>query len=463
MYRRDTIVARATAAGRAAVAIVRLSGPEARDIAGRMLRGERSFDQIPARSLVRFVAVDPATASVLDDVLAVAMPGPCSYTGEDIVEIHCHGSPAVTDALVRIALELGARAADAGEFTRRAYLNDRIDLVQAEAVAELIDAPVLAGAIAASSRLSGALSATLGELRARLILALAEVEAHIDFSEDDLPDETPRGIVESLEATLAEIRSLVGGFAVARREQRGYRVVLAGRPNVGKSSLMNAIVGFERVVVSDEPGTTRDAVGEVFELDGHALCVTDTAGFRKTDSLAERGAVEHSRRAVAAADILVRVFDSSAPFTLDDQVIAALRADGDALAVSVLNKKDRPTLITEVDVRALCADSAPVIWTSALMAGGVASLRDAILTAIQSLRGSAGGEGVGLGRERHRAALERTARSITCAVDHLRDDRRTELAAVELRRALHELASVTDAVEDDEVLDEIFSSFCIGK
>lgn len=462
MYKADTIVARATAAGRSAIAIVRLSGPDARAIADRILVGRRPFREVEPWKLARFSAVDPRGRQRIDDVLAVHMPGPRSYTGEDVVEIHCHGSTLITDTLNRIALSLGARAAAPGEFTRRAFLNDRIDLVQAEAVAELIDAPVLAGVVAAASRLEGALSGQLNAIRSSLVAALAELEAHIDFTDDDLPDESPARIVAGMEHAERELLALVDGFPATRREQQGYRVVLAGRPNVGKSSLLNALVGFERVVVSAEAGTTRDTVGELFDLDGYALCITDTAGVRDAASSAERTALEHSARAIGEADVVLRVFDASMPLRGDDEAIAALRPAGAAI-VSVLNKSDLPIGIADADLARIAPDGVPVARTSALTARGIDSLRAAIAEAIASLRGPDRGATSGICRERHRAALQRTGQSLAVAIELLRADGRTELAAAELRQALRELASVTDAVDDDEILDEIFSSFCIGK
>jgi tRNA modification GTPase len=463
MYRADTIVARATAAGRAAVAIVRLSGTDSLAIAGKILVGRVTLERVERWQLARFTLVDPVDSCRIDDVLAVAMSAPKTYTGEDVVEIHCHGSPVIADTVIRLALREGARSADPGEFTRRAYLNGRIDLVQAEAVADLIDAPVLAGVKAAWARLAGSLSEVLTSVRDQVVGALAEVEAHIDFTDDDLPEEAPEHVVATLQTASDSLTSLVSGFAMARREQQGYRVVLVGQPNVGKSSLLNALLGFERVVVSDEPGTTRDTIAEVVDLDGYPICIIDTAGVRETEGLAEKIAVEHAHRAVGGADVVVRVLDSSRPLDPRDDEVLSLSPSG-ASCITVLNKMDLPAGLTEIDRQKIEQTGGTVAQSSAVAAGGCDDLKRAVMGAIAALRGNveeAGG--AGLGRERHRVALERTLAALITAKRQLVEDQRSELAALELRQALRELASVTDAVDDERVLDEIFSKFCIGK
>jgi tRNA modification GTPase len=462
MYRADTIVACATAAGRSAIAIVRLSGSDACDIASRMLRG-RSGELIttPPWRLARFAAVDPTDSRVVDDVLAVRMAAPATYTGEDIVEIHCHGSPLVTDALLRMAVSAGARLADPGEFTRRAVLNGRMDLVQAEAVAELIEAPVLAGVKAAWQRLEGGLSHKLERLRGSLLTVLAALEAHIDFSDDDLPDEEPAELSRMLTEIREECEALVVGFAVARREGEGYRAVLLGKPNVGKSSLLNALVGSDRAVVTDEPGTTRDVVTERLDLEGFALIIADTAGLRDARGQAERLAITRSRAAVAEADVLLCVFDASRPLDEHDQEILRLATNCETV-IKVLNKCDLPPGLASGDERLLTDRPGPVVRSSAVFPDGCDVLRDALRSTLRKQRPDAS-VGVGLGRERHHGALQRALGAIDRAIELLANDTQSELAAAEIRQGLHDLACVTRVLDDDQVLDVIFSRFCIGK
>ena len=318
MYRADTIVARATAPGRSAIAIVRLSGPTAFDVASRLLRPRGLRGVARAWQLSRYEAIDPLDDRVLDDVLAVRMPGPKTYTGEDIVEIHCHGSPVVVERLIGAALTAGARGAEPGEFTRRAVFNGRMDLLQAEAVVDLVDAPILSGVKAACRQLEGALSSRIRDIRDRILGLLADVEAHIDFADDDIAEEDARARVASAAGIIATLDDLTCGFHSQRRERDGYRVVLSGRPNVGKSSLFNALVGFDRAIVADECGTTRDVIEETIDLGGWAFVLADTAGFRAADSRSEGVAVERSRAAAESADIAVLVVDGSSPLTDGD-------------------------------------------------------------------------------------------------------------------------------------------------
>ena len=461
MYRVDTIVARATAAGRAAIAIIRLSGPEAVEIAGRLLRSARALRDLPAWKLARFSAIDPADGQIIDEVLAVRMPAPRSYTGEDVVEIHCHGSAVVVDTLLRASMLAGARLAEPGEFTRRAVLNDRMDLVQAEAVADLIESPVLSGAKAAWQRLSGALSTQILDLRGRLVAVLADIEAFIDFSDDDLPEENPEERQRSLASVREEIESLLSGFAAARRERDGYRVVFAGKPNVGKSSLLNSLLGFERAIVSQEAGTTRDAIMETVDLHGFAFVITDTAGVRQTSSASELLAVDRSLREAKKADILLRVVDGSRPLDDADYAVLQLQCE-DGIEIHVVNKSDLAPGLDADDRRRLAASGSVVVSTSTVDSGGCDELKLALIAAAKALKGDAGGS-AGLGRERHRAALARALAAITAAQSVMASGEQAELASIELRRALAEVAGITEVLDNERVLDLIFSAFCIGK
>jgi tRNA modification GTPase len=461
LYRADTIVARATAPGRAAIAILRLSGSEAVEIAERLLHSDRPLRDLPPWTLARFSALDPADGCVIDEVLAVRMPAHRSYTSEDVVEIHCHGSTVVVDALLGAAMLVGARLAEPGEFTRRAVLNGRMDLVQAEAVADLIEAPVLSGAKAAWQRLSGALSRRILELRARLLSVLSNLEAHIDFSDEDLPEEDTGEQLQVLAEVSREIENLLGGFTTARREHEGFRVVLAGKPNVGKSSLLNALLGFERAIVSPEAGTTRDAIMETVDLRGLAFVITDTAGLRETSSASESLAVGRSRQEAANADILVRVFDGSCP--LDDADLRVLQLPStDGAGICVMNKSDLTPGLTAADRSRLDATGWALVSASALAACGGEELRHALVAVAQSLKADAGASAA-LGRERHRAALQRALVAILEARALIEHGEHAELASAELRSALTEIAGITEALDNEQVLDLIFASFCLGK
>lgn len=461
MYRVDTIVARATAAGRAAIAILRISGPDALQIAGQFLRSRRPLSELPPWRLGRFSALDPTDGRVIDDVLAVRMSAPRSYTGDDVVEIHSHGSAVVVDALLAAALVAGARVAEPGEFTRRAVLNGRMDLLQAEAVADLIEAPVLSGAKAAWQRLSGALSTQVLGLRERLVRILADIEAHIDFSDDDIPDEDAGERQRAIAAVRREIEDLLGGFVVARRERNGYRVVLAGKPNVGKSSLLNSLVGFDRAIVSTEAGTTRDAIMETVDLGGFAFVITDTAGVRETSSASELLAVDRSRREATKADILLKVVDGSRPLDdADSRILGTLCDEG--LTICVINKADLPQALTDDDHRRLEATASRVVTSSTVTPDGCDWLRREMMRIAEELKGDTG-DSPTLSRERHRAALQRAWLAVTAAEATMDDGEQAELASIEIRRALAEVAGITEPLDNEDVLDQIFASFCIGK
>ncbi len=457
MYCRDTIVACATAAGRGAVAIVRISGPDALAIGDRLFTPTRATGPEPRR-LRHGSAVDPGSAEPLDDVLAVAMPAPASYTGEDVVELQCHGAPLVVERIVAVAVELGARRAEPGEFTRRAVLNGKMDLLQAEAVSDLIEARVAGGASVAWRQLQGALSERLDSIRGGIVGVLAEVEANVDFSDEELPEENTEARIDAIDAACAEIARLLAGFPAARRLKEGYRTVLLGRPNVGKSSLINRLLGSGRMIVCHEPGTTRDTVEEVVDLGGVAFVLTDTAGVRETVSAAETVAVERARAAAADADVQVLVFDGSTPWTDEDAHILA--AADPRRAIAVVNKADLPGRFDDEARRRIERSAAHVLEVSALTGAG----SDALCRALAALAAADVELAPALiSRSRHREALERSATALVASRELLSREDAPELAAVELRTAVAELAAITSPLDNEEVLDLIFSEFCIGK
>ena len=397
---------------------------------------------------------------VLDEVLVVTMPGPSTYTGEDVVEIHCHGSPLICDRIIAAVLSHGARPAERGEFTRRAYLNGRVDLVQAEAVADLIDARMERGALVAWEQLQGALSSRLETARQQIIDLLAELEACVDFSDEELPTEKPEFRLAALGSVESDIRKMLSGFAVARRWRDGYRTVFCGRPNVGKSSLVNALLGSARMIVTDEPGTTRDSVEELIELDGTAFVLTDTAGVREAPGRAEEAAVERARVAADEADILVLVIDGSRPIGPDER--EWVRETESRCAFIAVNKSDLPAGLSEDDRHLLRSCRRPVLELSAMAGTGLAELGEHLKSCVRSELEETS-QPVGVSSARHRAALERCLTAIDRARQLQLESGPPELTSLELRAAVSELAAITNPLDNEEILDEVFRSFCIGK
>lgn len=459
MYVADTIVACATPAGRGAIAVVRCSGPAALAVAEAVFRPDKSSGSCWTPWTLRLgnvVAADGKTP--VDQALAVFFPAGRSFTGEDVVELHCHGSPVVVEQVLASAVAAGARAAERGEFTRRAVLNGRLDLLQAEAVADLIEARMAAGARAAWQQLQGALSSRFAQARGELVAVLADIEAAVDFTEDELPDADHDARSRAIDAVIGELEKLLDGFAASRRQREGLRVVFTGKPNAGKSSLVNRLLGSGRMIVSEEPGTTRDIVEEAVDLGGVAFVLTDTAGIREAVGAAEAEAVERARQRALEADLRVLVLDAAE----DPEEALRESAGGQAGAdcVVVFNKIDLAAPSPGPWRDRLEADSEAVLETSAKTGQGCEELAAAL---VEAARRRLEADPVGISRLRHRAALE-------CALDPLRRARQLsraeqacELAAAELRAALFELSTIAGAVDNEEVLDLVFSEFCIGK
>jgi tRNA modification GTPase len=448
MYRADTIVACATPGGRGAIAIVRCSGAGALAVSERVFLPRSGAPLEPWRMRLGTVVAGDGTTPI-DEALGVYFPCPASFTGEDTFEIHCHGSPVVVEQIVASAIAAGARAAEPGEFTRRAVLNGKLDLLQAEAVADLIDARMAAGASAAWRQLQGALSKELAEARAAMLDVLADIEAAVDFTDDELPDPDFARRLDGIGRVSVRLETLLRGFAASRRQRDGVRAVFTGRPNAGKSSLVNRLLGSGRMIVSDEPGTTRDVVEETIDLGGIAFVLTDTAGIRDAEGAAETAAVERARETADAADLRVLVIDSS-------RASSAREAAVDADTIVVLNKQDLGALVSAADF----PGAAAVVETSARTGDGCATLVGAL---VAEARRRLEAHPVGISRVRHRAALERTLEALGRARSLAGSEDSCELAAMELRTALTELAAISEASDNEDVLDRIFSEFCIGK
>ena len=452
MYARETIAAIATAPGVGGIAIVRVSGDEARRIGDVVFRGFPSDPESHRLYVGRFIGTDGAP---IDRGIAALMRAPRSYTGEDVLELHCHGGPLVARTILAATLAAGARSARPGEFTLRAFLNGKLDLAQAEAVADVIGAKTESAARLAGAQLDGELSRAIEDHRQALVGVAAALEAAIDFADEDDVDFDAAAIVRTLRSELDDLRRLAETFRAGRLLREGARVVFAGAPNVGKSSLVNRLLGTERIIVTPSPGTTRDTIEETADVGGLPVVLVDTAGLREAEDLAERFGIERSRSAIAAADLVVCVVDRSVEWNQSQRCyLDALQQK----AIVALNKADLPARISAAEIRERFHGR--VVETTATTEGGI----DALAEAIAAELGSGAGEGtILITRERHWAALERTAASLELALAALAASHPPEVIAVDVTAALGELGEIVGLSTSEEILDRVFREFCIGK
>ncbi len=438
----DPIVALATPPGRSALAVVRLSGAGAFEVAERVIAG---FRRRPAR-LATLATFRDAGGEPIDRGIYTVFPGPASYTGDDLVELSCHGGLQVPARLVAALQAAGARAAAPGEFTRRAVLNGKLDLVQAEAVGDLIDATAPAQAQAALHQLEGGLSRRLASLRESLIEVQALLSYDIDFPEEDDGPVPPERVARQIEATGDQIRLLVSGAPSAERLREGALLVFAGRPNAGKSSLFNALLGSARTLVTEIPGTTRDAVEAHTDFLGWPVRLADTAGLWDAPEQVDRLGVEVSRRYLAAADLVLLCVESGRDLGTDEVTIAA----------------SRPTLLVRTKSD-LAEGSGEGLAVSVVSGVGLGALRRAAAERVFSERIELADLEPAITRERHWTALVRAQDALAQAGPHLKRGGDAVLAAHHVSEATTALDELLGAVDIEEVLERVFSSFCVGK
>ena len=450
----DTIVAVATPPGRGGLGVVRLSGSQSVDIATSLIRFAKLPLEIQRSILGEFY--DPEGGKVLDQVVVSHFRRPHSYTAEDVVEISCHGAPVILRYLVECCLGRGARVAEPGEFTLRAFLNGRIDLTQAEAVRDLIEARTLYQTRVAAQQLEGAVSARLKPHKQTLLELIARLEAGIDFAEDDVAVLESLEILSRLERLRSDLEALVEGYEFGRIVREGVSLAIVGRPNVGKSSLFNRLLNEERAIVTSTPGTTRDLVSETASLGGIPLRFVDTAGIRPTDDAVEKIGVERSLQAIADSDLRLLVVDASEGWTAaDTSLLNKLRPLG-ALLVAC-NKWDLPSKITLADLKVTT-----VVRTSALTGEGIPELRERILETAAPSR-ELGAEGEFITNLRHQQLLKDSLQALAKARQATEQHFPHEMLLLDLYEALRALDEITGATYADDVLDIIFSTFCVGK
>ncbi len=449
MNLKDTIVALATPPGRGGLGIVRLSGPEAREIASQFLQ----FPRNPAwRSWSSELAqlIDQEN-EIVDQVVVSYFAGPRSYTAEDVVEITCHGAPVVLRLCVERAVAAGARIAEPGEFTLRAYLNGRIDLPQAEAVRDLIDATTLYQARVAAQQIHGSVSRRIQPFKDQLLELIALLEAGIDFAEDDISVAATDEILRRLDPIEQGLEALVKSFRAGRLVFQGFTLAIAGRPNVGKSSLFNRLLEQDRAIVTPIPGTTRDTVSESTSLGGVPVRLVDTAGIRRSQDLVETLGVERSYQAMADAELTILVLDGSAELATEDEELMTRLSRQQPLMVA--NKSD-------LGLRLNGADG--LLPVSAVTGAGISDLKEQILERLAP-GGLAAPEDGSLTNIRHEALLRESLEALANARRAVEFGIPHEMLLLDLYAALRPVDAVTGATTADDILNRIFSTFCIGK
>ncbi len=443
----DTIAAIATAPGRGGVGIVRLSGASLASIARQLNGGE-----IPQSRVANVRSFVDSAGRQIDEGLLLYFRAPYSFTGEDVIEIHGHGGPVVMQLLLESCLALGARLAEPGEFTRRAFLNDKIDLTQAEAIADLIDASTAEAARSAARSLTGEFSSAIHAVRDQLITLRMLVEATLDFPEEEIDFLESARAIERLEGIRVALENVIERAQQGALMREGLKVVLVGRPNVGKSSLLNQLAGHDRAIVTEIAGTTRDALSESIQISGVPLHIVDTAGLRSTSDPVEQHGIARTWQAVDTADVIVRIVDARTGLTsVDDDIDKRLSEKVPRIIVA--NKCD---LIGESPSIEECGEEVRIVL-SAKLGHGIDLLRDQLLRIAGWHRHS---EDVFLARARHLRALDSARQHVAIA---LTLNQALELLAEELRLAHEALGEITGEFSSDDLLGEIFSRFCIGK
>ena len=447
----STIVALSTPRGRGALAVIRLSGPDAISIAQRM-----GLPEVEDRRATLATLTRPANNETLDQVLLTCFRSPHSLTGEDVVEISCHGSPAVIRNIIDTTIELGAVLAGPGEFTLRALSHGKINLAQAEAIRDLIAAQTDAAVKQASRQLNGELSNTLAPLKEKLVEVIVVLESALEFVEDDLPAPRAQEIEKDLVTVSAGVEKLARSYAAGRLLQEGIKVTITGRPNVGKSSLFNSLVERERAIVTDIPGTTRDTLSEAIDLEGIPVILTDTAGLRETTDGIETLGMERTRRAMGDSDLVLVVLDGSTEVGPSDQDL--LNQTEHTRRLVVRNKSDLPEFNAS---STSCVAALQAINVSARTGEGLVALRSAILASLNN-KGIEDGSLL-ITNARHYDLLCNAQRELEEARAALQVRHSEEVVLAPLHNALRFMGQITGETTTEDILSEIFATFCIGK
>ncbi len=455
-YENKTIVAIATPPGYGGIGVIRLSGSDSLVLTQKLLSPKAEVNFTPNQAAFHYL-VNNDSGEVIDEAIITYFEAPHSFTGEDVVEISCHGSPVILAEVVRLLLSFGATPAEPGEFTMRAFLNHRIDLSQAEAVNDLIHAQTAYQARVAAKQLRGELSRLLQPIKDRLVEMIVHFESVVEFVEDDLDPLNLELLISKLDQSISEISRLISSYSIGRIIRSGVKLALIGRPNVGKSSIFNRLLEKDRAIVTPLPGTTRDTLVETFSINGIPVDLIDTAGIRETDDLVEQIGVERTRTAISEADIIVAVLDATAIISERDfDFLKQL-----PVSFCVINKCDLGISIPGELIESL-SDLYPVVKVSALTGQGIEELRQAIYNQVTSDSQSMAGGAI-ITNERHYLALEQALNALRKARHDLGAGFTEEVVLVNLHDALRSLGVITGETLLSDIINQIFSTFCIGK
>ena len=454
----DTIAAITTPLGESGIGAVRISGPGAYAVGDKIFK---SKSEVPLKERrdrsIQYGTIVDENGTYIDEVLALIMKGPHSYTAEDVLEIQCHGGREALESILQLILRSGARMANPGEFTERAFVNGRIDLAQAEAVMDVIQAKSRAGLTSAVSQLEGRLSKVINKTRNELTELVTRLEVMIDYPEEDLEDIAVPDVSGALKGMQEKLQHMLEESQSGRMIRDGVMAAIAGTPNAGKSSLLNRLLQEERAIVTDVPGTTRDVLEEWITLRGIPVCLVDTAGIRETDDTVEKIGVSRARQYLDRADIILAVIDSSRPLTEEDKDI--LQSVAGKNVIVVLNKTDLPPVVTSKDLSPYGFLLCPI---SASTGKGLDELKDMLLQEVLK-GGFTDGPSALLTNTRHIELVRQSAEALNRAQQSLQDGMPLDCAVVDIRQAWDALGSITGDTVHDDIVEEIFSRFCLGK
>lgn len=458
LYNEDTIAAISTPVGTGGIGIVRVSGKDAFSIAEKVFEGKKPFKNIRSHSMSYGKIIDPDSGEVIDEVLISRMNAPNTYTKEDIVEINCHGGIVNLRLILELVIKLGARLSEPGEFTKRAFLNGRIDLSQAEAVIDVINASSDKGAKAAVVQLEGALSERIRSYRDKLIKLMAHIEVTVDYPEEDIEEITGEEVYDESKVILEDLLELSKSFERGRLIKEGVDLVISGRPNVGKSSLLNALAGKNKAIVSEIPGTTRDFVEEYINVRGVQVKITDTAGIRETRDEIEKIGVDRAKEAIKSADINIVIIDGSVGILPEDQEILGTQNER---TLTVVNKVDKAEEEVLNNIKETLADR-KLLFVSAKTGQGLSELEKDIsgLTEIDGINRS---NEILITNVRHKKLIDSSVQSIREACASYEAGMPLDCLSIDIKNSADYLGQIIGESVNDDIIKEIFARFCIGK